>query len=90
MDAIRIHIKDDCHSYGIEYNFNESDKDRDATAFIKACQTLLDKQYGWFWRTGSGSNKGYQFFEMLNSDDPDILFEEAQKIADALKLKLTV
>lgn len=84
---IKIHYPDGLHTYGIEYNFNVGDEDKDATAFVEACKTLLSPWYGWFHQYGF-DNRGYQFFEMLggkiDENKQEILLAEAIKIADQL------
>lgn len=87
---VKIHDPDGCHTYGIEFNVDPKYAHSDATEFVNiACRVLLYPGSGWFWQSGSNSNKtGYQFFEYWGKDAKNTVFDMARKIANALGVQL--
>lgn len=89
MSSIRIHTPDSCHSWGIEFNYEEKHWKDDAAEFISSCMRLLvsPKYPGhgiWFHQCGSQAPNGYQFFECWGKAPELVVLKAATLVAGDL------
>lgn len=92
ISPIRIHKPDSCHGWGIDFNYERSFWDADATNFVVAVRQAMQDKKGsaiWFHQSGSDSEihgryYGYQYFEVWDA----CAEKEAKRMATMIAEKI--